>query len=329
MNVSCALRVRKLRGNEVSIAIAHNARKQSDVGTMAYPKTSDPNRVYLNRGYAGKNFNDITNEKDLLIILRQEFLHAKSNGLLPVNARFPKKNGKYRKKDGTLQEIPTSFMREIILQIGGEGQVTLDDKVYLEIAKFFANLLKNSLVHIDIHRDETSEHMHVLMTHWSFSLNRFHNWFEKTNSFQILQDETNRFVKKLLVPYGLNVIPHNEKAVTGDVHIPHKLYKRFLEPLNHEIENKKKQLEDLENSLFERKKIEEQLKEILNEKLIINKQKLDSNLAKTPFKDSLLAEYAREIQKFNIAAAIAFLETTIENDHVEKELNNGYIQIKR
>lgn len=329
MNVSCALRVRKLRGNEVSIAIAHNMRSQADVGAITYPKSSDPNRVHMNKSYFGRNFQHVTNEKDLLIILRQEFLHAKVNGLLSSKARFPKKSGKYRKKDGTLQEIPTSFIREIILQIGGEGQVTLDDTVYLEIAKFFANLLKNSVVRIDIHRDETSEHMHVLLTHWSFSLNRFHNWFQNTNSFQILQDETNRFVKELVASYGLNVISHNEKAATGDIHIPHKLYKRFLEPLNHEIENKKKQLEELENSLFERQKIEEHLKEILNEKLMVCKQKLDSNIAKTEFKDSLLIEYAREIQKFNIAAAIAFLETTIENDHVEKELNNGYVQIKR
>ena len=168
MNVSCALRVRKLRGNEVSIAIAHNMRSQADVGAITYPKSSDPNRVHMNKSYFGRNFQHVTNEKDLLIILRQEFLHAKVNGLLSSKARFPKKSGKYRKKDGTLQEIPTSFIREIILQIGGEGQVTLDDTVYLEIAKFFANLLKNSVVRIDIHRDESSEHMHVLLSLWCF-----------------------------------------------------------------------------------------------------------------------------------------------------------------
>lgn len=329
MNVGCALRVRKLRGNEVGIAIAHNARNQMDIGTMTYPKSSDPNRVHLNKSYFGKNFKHVTNEEDLVITLRQEFLHAKVNGLLSSKARFPKKSGKYRKKNEALQEIRTSFMREIVLQIGGEGQVNLDDEIYLEIAKFFANLLQNTLVRIDIHRDETSEHMHVLLTHWSSSLNRFHNWFQNTNSFQILQDETNRYVKELLMPYGFNVISHNEKSVTGDNHIPHKLYKRFLEPLNQEIEKKKKQLEDIENSLFERKKIEEHLREILNEKLMFCKQNLDSEIEKTKFKDSLLIEYAREIKKLNIAAAIAFLETTIENDHVEQELNNGYVQIKR
>lgn len=329
MNVSCSLRVRKLRGNEVSVAISHNARNKADVGSITYPKSSDPNRVHMNKGYFGRNFQHVTNEENLIVTLRQEFLHAKVNGILSAKARFPKKSGKYRKKNEGLQEIPTSYMREIVLQIGEEGQVNLADEIYLEIAKFFANLLQNTLVRIDIHRDETSEHMHVLLTHWSYSLNRFHNWFEHTNSFQILQDETNRFVKELLVPYGLDVIPHNDKSVTGDKHIPYKLYKRFLEPLNQEIEKKKRQLEDLENSLFERKKIEEQLKEIIHEKLIVYKQKLDSDLAKASFKDTLLVDYAREIKKFNIAAAIAFLEITDENNDVEKELSNGYVQIKR
>lgn len=329
MNVSCALRVRKLRGHEVAVAIAHNARNQTDVGTIAYPKSSDPNRVHLNKSYFGSNFEYVVNEEDLLITLRQEFFHAKANGVLSAKARFPKKSGKYRKKNEALQEIPTSYMREIVLQIGVEGQVNLADEIYLEIAKFFANLLQNTLVRIDIHRDETSEHMHVLMTHWSPSLNKFHNWFANTNSFQLLQDETNKYVKELIAPYGFNVVLHQKKSVTGDMHIPHKLYKRFIEPLNKEIEKKKRQIEEIDNSLLERKKIEQQLKEILNEKLIVNKQKLDSNLAKTPFKDSLLAEYAREIKKLNTAAAIAFLETTHENNDVEKELNNGYVQVKR
>lgn len=329
MNVSCSLRVRKLRGNEVAIAIAHNMRSQADVGSITYPKSSDPNRVHLNKSYFARNFEYVVNEEDLLITLRQEFFHARANGVLAAKARFPKKSGKYRKKNEALQEIPTSYMREIVLQIGGEGQVNLADEIYLEIAKFFANLLQNTLVRIDIHRDEISEHMHVLLTHWSPSLNKFHNWFANTNSFQLLQDETNKYVKELIAPYGFNVVLHNKKSVTGDMHIPHKLYKRFIEPLNKEIEKKKRQLEDIENSLFERKKIEERLKEIIHEKLIVYKQKLDSDLAKASFKDTLLVDYAREIKKFNIAAAIAFLEITDENNDVEKELNNGYVQVKR
>ncbi len=307
MEVKCSLRVRKVRGQDVEVTINHNARTRADVGKNTYPKSSDPDRVQFNKGYINRHFSAISNEDDLISVLRQKYLEAKMHGLLPANTRFPRCTTSAKQKNGKRENVPTAYMSEIILQVGSDGHISLPNEVYKDAGKNLTKIMQNTLLRIDIHRDEISEHVHYLFCNWSIDANRFNNWFKQKDSYEKLQNEMNHFMKTLLSPFDLEVLPIQKKRITGKEHIPHKMFKRYIEPVEEQLVAKRDELEKLEHRINQTLNHENILRSILEDKVQHYRELLKSE-SQGIFGTDVLERYENDIREMKIAAALTFLE---------------------
>jgi REP element-mobilizing transposase RayT len=320
-SVSLTIQISKVRGESVEIAFLHNGRSIASISMPYFPKNADPKRVKLNTSMKDDKFPLVKNEEELLLTLKNMFNSAKKGGLLPKGARFPRHSVTYKQRNGEMVTTKTAFLREIVIQLGKQGEVGLPNEVYMKIANFIGKLLNNRIAKLDIHRDETSEHMHLLITHWSLNNKGFSNWFKKKKSNKLFQQEVSNYIKDLVYPYGLAIKPLNPKVGFVENHIPHKLYKRFLAQIDEQISLKQKELAMIDKTISEIDKIESEIRKHVADKYDEKLQMIEDLQKNGIFKDSLVEDLKIEIELSGIAAALALIEISSEQNTIE--INDG------
>lgn len=227
MKIRMSLVVAKQRGYDYATSLKHNNRDASCKYQADLIYRSDKDRLHLNKHWANPTYADAKSSVDIRKLIRNDFDYAKANNLTS-RSRFIAVTTNCKHTG----QIETSITREIIFQLGEKAdsfQVPIE--IYMHFIEWLTSKYLGDIIRWDLHEDEGSRHLHVLVTSWSMEHHENYTKNSLVDSYKTFQLYAYRELKPICAQYNLDLLPTESKEKTKKEHIPIRMYERFILPV--------------------------------------------------------------------------------------------------
>lgn len=217
----------------MAASLEHNKRNKSSRYNPRLTYRSNKDRLHLNLHWENPIYANVNSSTELWELLREDYDYAKANNLT-TRKRFISRttNSSFT---GTIE---TSITREIIFQIGKKGDtLVVPIEIFIHFIDWFKYEYEGDIIRWDIHDDEGTRHLHILVTTWNMEHHENYTLNSLVDTYHKFQSASYEELKPLCEQFSIKLQPSDG----NDKHIPTLMHERHIlviETIVHKYESK-------------------------------------------------------------------------------------------